>query len=141
MTLVLVTLASWTLFCHAAPAGLLPRQDHELIESISPKEGSTYNVGDTILAQVNVIDEELSDDTEIKLTLQRAIPKPDVNVPVAVVALSDLSEKGYKFVVKAEHQGDPERTNRYRIRYSFYDNDGEHHYVDSGVFKIFPEEP
>ncbi|KAG0085180.1 hypothetical protein BGZ92_009199 [Podila epicladia] len=95
---VLVTLASWTLICHTAPAGDLPHQAHDLIESISPREGDEYHVGDTIRAQVRVIDDEL-DDTQIKLTFQRAILRPDVNIHIANVSLSELSDDGYEFDV------------------------------------------
>ncbi|KAG0030109.1 hypothetical protein BGZ82_007588 [Podila clonocystis] len=128
ITLVLVTLASWTLFCHAVPAGL--------IESISPEKGVEYNVGGSILAQVRIIDEELHD-PQVKLTFQRAIPKPDINIHIADVNLSELSKNGYEFEVLKEFQGD-KRVNCYRVRYSFQDNEGEAQYVDSGDFKIFP---
>ena len=135
-TLVLVTLASWALFCHAAPVGSSSTPSSELIEATSPENGASYRIGETVLAQVDVLDDtNLDDDTKVKLTLQRAIPKPDVNVFLADVELSDL-EDGYEFLLTEEHQGDPARANRYRIRFSFYDNEGNHHYVDSGVFKI-----
>ncbi|KAF9938588.1 hypothetical protein BGZ67_010676 [Mortierella alpina] len=136
LTFVLVTLASWTLLCHAAPAASQPRQGHGLIKSISPKEGRVYKVGDTITAKVRVIDHGLDNHTQIKLTFQRAIPRPDVNVVLAEVDLSKLSEGGYEFEVTKEHQGDLSRTNRYRIRYSFHDQKDQHHYVDSDVFSI-----
>ncbi|CAO3570688.1 unnamed protein product [Mortierella alpina] len=135
-TLVLVTLASWTLYCHAAPVGSSSTPSSGLIEATSPEDGASYSIGETVLAQVDVLDDtNLDDDTKVKLTLQRAIPKPDVNVFLADVELSDL-EDGYEFVLTKEHPGSSDKSNRYRIRFSFYDNKGTHHYVDSGVFKI-----
>ncbi|KAF9305304.1 hypothetical protein BGZ74_010738 [Mortierella antarctica] len=134
-TLVLLTLTSWILFCHATPA-MAPAP----FEVISPEEGSEYYVGDRILAQVLVLDEELEDKSPIiTLTLQRAIPKPDVNIHLNDVLLDNLSDDGYEFDILDEYQGD-KRSNRYRIRFSFHDPEGRHHYVDSGVFKIYDDE-
>ncbi|KAF9367796.1 hypothetical protein CPC16_005999, partial [Podila verticillata] len=95
---VFVTLASWKLVCHAAPAGRSLPQTHDLIESILPKEGDKYYVGDTIRAQVRVIDDELKD-TQITITFQRAIPRPDVNIYIKDVLLSEPSKDGYEFDV------------------------------------------
>ncbi|KAF9957693.1 hypothetical protein BGZ70_009428 [Mortierella alpina] len=135
-TLVLVTLVSWTLFCHAAPLVSSSTSSSDLIKAISPKQGAVYSIGDSVLAKVDVLDKDLDGNTKIKVSLQRAIPKPDVNIYLAVVDLSVLSEDGYEFVLTEAHQGNPDRTNRYRIRFSFHDDDGNHHYVDSGVFHI-----
>ncbi|KAG0044054.1 hypothetical protein BGZ83_010714 [Gryganskiella cystojenkinii] len=101
-------------------------------------EGAEYHVGDRILAKVRIIDENLHD-AQVKLTFQRAIPRPDVNKYISDVSLSNLSKDGYEFEVLKDYQGDA-RTNRYRVRYSFEDNEGKPHFVDSGVFKIFPSE-
>ncbi|KAF9572749.1 hypothetical protein EC968_009477 [Mortierella alpina] len=136
-TLVLVTVASWTLLCHAAPVELLSRQSQDLIESISPKDGSMYELGSEVIAQVRVKeDAELEDDTPIQLTFQRAIPKPDVNIDLGEVELSELRDVGKKITLTEEHQGDLTKSNRYRIRYSFRDSEDEFHYFDSGVFHI-----
>lgn len=101
-----------------------------------PEEGAEYFVGEKILALVRIIDEELYDPL-IKLIFQRAIPRPDVNKHLTDVPLDELSDDGYEFDVTSDLQGD-KRTNRYCVRYSFKDNEGNQQYVDSGVFKILP---
>ncbi|KAF9279027.1 hypothetical protein BGZ68_008166 [Mortierella alpina] len=142
VTFVLVTLASWTLVSQAAPAELSSSSSRG-IEIVSPVEGDVYDIGDPIIAQIDVLDQELfRPEREIKLTFQRAIPKPDVNEHLEDVGITELSEDGYLFYVTPDLVGDVSRTNRYRIRFSYYDNDDNHHYVDSGVFHLsYPELP
>ncbi|KAG0022030.1 hypothetical protein BGZ81_008714 [Podila clonocystis] len=96
-TLVLLTLTSWALFCHAGTSGLL--------EVISPKDGSVYKVGNDILAQVRILDGELKKQNPmITLTFQRAIPRPDVNEHLETLPLNELSKDGYEFEVLKDYQ-------------------------------------
>ncbi|KAG0308668.1 hypothetical protein BGZ98_007240 [Dissophora globulifera] len=141
----LPTLACFFLLCHAAPhppptvVKKPPPQATDLFVSISPASETTIVVGDNIHVQVHVKDEEFRKfNPDIWLTLQRAIPMPDVNENIAIVALSKLEKHGYSFEAKEAYLGDPERTNRYRVRYSFHEAAGSARYVDSDIFHLSP---
>ncbi|KAF9963085.1 hypothetical protein BGZ65_006076 [Modicella reniformis] len=136
ITLVLVTLTSWLFLCYAAP--ILPSAT-DLLDSISPESEAKFEIGDTAHAQVQVNDAALRElNPLVKLTFQRAIPKPDVNEVIISLALQELETDGVDFEILESYRGDPTRSNRYRVRYSFKDGNGASHFADSAVFHLSP---
>ncbi|KAF8944800.1 hypothetical protein BGZ47_003694 [Haplosporangium gracile] len=71
---------------------------------------------------------------DVKLSLQTAIPLPDVNIVVVdSVRYRSLAVHGVYFAVKQEYLSTRPNA-RYRVRASFFDTDGKQHYVDSRPF-------
>ncbi|KAG0271815.1 hypothetical protein BGZ95_000319 [Linnemannia exigua] len=134
----LCALCSFTSFVHAGPDNVAVK-DANIIIVTEPTVEAVYKVGDEITVKVSLPGGESNilyqADTPIKLSLQKLIPRPNLNVVLDSVPARTLATTGYTFVALEEYIIDTQVNIPWRIRASFH-HTSRSGYVDSRGFKI-----
>ncbi|KAF9903860.1 hypothetical protein EC991_003237 [Linnemannia zychae] len=134
-TLVLVALCALS-FVLAAPA---PPPATDIIVVTEPIVDSVYKVGDEITVKVSLPGGKnnilYKANTPIKLTIQKLIPKPNLNEYIDTVPARTLATTGFKFVALEKYIIDTQVNIPWRVRASF-SHPSRSGYSDSRGFKI-----
>ncbi|KAF9580930.1 hypothetical protein BGW38_002228 [Lunasporangiospora selenospora] len=136
ITFVLVALCAMSAL--AAPP---PPQATDILQVTIPKTGAIYKVGDYIPVHVKLVNGTSSEiykkNPKIRLTIQKAVRLPLLNVRLGEVRARTLAKDGFKFLAKKEYLIKEQPTAKFRVRASFDTPRGG--YVDSGRFDIKPK--
>ncbi|KAK3829728.1 MAG: hypothetical protein J3R72DRAFT_456483 [Linnemannia gamsii] len=139
LTFVLVAicaLCSFSSFVHAKPP---PKPATDIVVVTSPQVNKVYKVGDTITVKVSLPGGKKNilykANTPIDLSIQKLIPRPNLNEDLGTVPARTLSTTGFKFVALQEYIIDTQVNIPWRVR-AHFDHPSRSGFSDSRGFKI-----